>query len=839
MARDGLTARGNNQSGIFVAEGTNHVTVGGTTPGSGNLIAGNATGVTITNDGTTANLFLGNTVGLAADGSTGVGNVAYGFLLLPGADGNTIGGTSSSARNVISSNGQGITIDGPGLSGNLIQGNYIGVDATGSMARPNDRAGIAVNDSGSNTIGGTVPGAGNVISGNTGPGLIISGANSSANLVVGNLVGLDASGTHSLGNLDLGILVDNAGMNTIGGETLGARNVISGNGQGGLAITGPGSFGAVVSGNLVGTDITGLAAVGNLGDGILLDNAPGVIVGGATGHDSNIVSGNLGNGITIFGSGSVSDLIAGNLVGTDATGNGILSNVLSGVFVNGAPGVTIGGTIDTLRNVISANDQHGVRVAGAASAGTLVLGNLIGTDASGQGALGNFLDGVLLDGSIGVTVGGTVPGSTNILSGNGSSGVEFGGTSTLFNVVSGNLIGTDYLGRFALPNSIGVFVNDAPSNQVGGTTPFSGNLISGNAGPGVEVFGVGGSGNAILGNRIGTDLFGLTAVANQAGVFIDGAPRNLVGGTAIHSGNLISGNLTSGVVVQGTGASGNLIQGNLLGTDATGTRAIGSATGPVPQQQAGILLTDAPGNVIGGSVPSAANVASGNVVGVVIAGFNAQGNLVIGNLLGTDVSGQLAVGNVVGVYVNGSSSNTIGGSTPGFGNLISGNSSTGISLFGPQTTRTVIAGNRIGTNLAGSAAIPNQQGIFVESSPSNTIGGPTKAAGNLISGNAVTGVYLFSGAAGNLIQDNQIGFTATGGKLGNLQYGILFFNAANNINDTSATTGNKIGNSGIGNFREFTGPVTTTSTTTTTTTTKKVTKAAHPKGPAPKSPAHS
>ena len=73
----------------------------------------------------------------------------------------------------------------------------------------------------------------------------------------------------------------------------------------------------------------------------------------------------------------------------------------------------------------------------------------------------------------------------------------------------------------------------------------------------------------------------------------------------------------------------------------------------------------------------------------------------------------------------------------------------------------------------------------------------------------MAGVYLFDGAAGNLIQDNQIGFTAAGRPLGQPPVRHPLFNAANNTVDRSAATGNKIGNSGIGNFREFTGPVTT------------------------------
>ncbi|WP_435009257.1 beta strand repeat-containing protein [Tundrisphaera lichenicola] len=837
VALDGLTLRPNNQSGIFIAEGSNRITVGGTAAGAGNVISGNSVGVTLSNEGSSQNLFQGNLVGLAADGSTYAGNIAYGFLILGGASGNTIGGSAPGARNVISGNGQGIQINGPTVEGTVIQGNYVGLDITGRLARGNQRNGIGLNNAARNRIGGTDPGAGNVVSANGGVGIILTGTGSTGNLIDGNLIGLNAAGTqlvdavsNLLGNANYGIQVDNATANTIGGATPSSRNVISGNRLAGIEINGIGSYRTVVSGNLIGLDITGKVARGNRAEGILIDNAPGVVIGGATGHDGNIISGNSGNGISIVGAGSFYDVIAGNLIGVDASGLVPLGNALSGVFVSDAPGVTIGGTIATLRNVITGNAQHGVRISGLGSTGSKVLGNLIGVDASGRNAPGNDIDGVFLDSTTRVTVGGTVSGSGNTISGNGNAGVDFGGVATIANAVSGNLIGTDLSGRVALPNGLGVYINNAPFNVVGGTLPFSGNLISGNTGSGVQISGLGAKGNAVQGNRIGTDLLGMSALANVAGIFIDGAPSNLIGGLSLGAGNLISGNLNGGVILQGTNASGNLIQANLIGTDVTGNRAIAPVDGSIPLQQSGVLLTDAPGNVIGGSIAAAANVVSGNIAGVVIAGFNARGNLVVGNRLGTNASGKAAVANTTGVYINGSASNTIGGSTTGSMNLISGNTSTGINLFGPQTTGNLIAGNRIGTDRTGTAAIPNPTGIFIQNASSNTIGGTSSASGNLISGNSITGVYFFDQSANNLVQRNTIGFKAGGGALGNLEYGVLLYNASNNTVPRSGSDANKIGNSGIGNFREFTGPV-PTSTTTTSSTSKNARKSATPKGP--------
>jgi titin len=224
---------------------------------------------------------------------------------------------------------------------------------------------------------------------------------------------------------------------------------------------------------------------------------------------------------------------------------------------------------------------------------------------------------------------------------------------------------------------------------------------------------------------------------------------------------------------------------------------------------------------------------------VVIAGFDAQGNLVVGNLIGLDATGEHAVANGTGVYINGSASNTIGGSIPGSTNVISGNSATGVYIYGTQSTGNVVAGNDIGTDATGTAAIPNVNGVFLELATSNTIGGSTALAGNLISGNTVAGVYLYNQAIGNVIQRNRIGVSATGKKLGNLQYGILLYNAASNTAPTSGAGANTIANSGIGNFREFTGSTSTTTSTSTSSKTSKssvkskkvAVKSVHPTGP--------
>ena len=182
-----------------------------------------------------------------------------------------------------------------------------------------------------NTIGGTVAGSGNVISGNTGDGILIYGSGATGNLVEGNYIGTNAAGTAALANTGGGVqITGGATNNTIGGITAtpgtGAGNVISGNGNDGIDIFGSGTTGNVVAGNLIGTDIKGANALPNAVNGLQISQ-------GLDGqHDrrpdhhartgaGNVISGNRSDGIDISDSGTTENVVAGNLIGTDITGS--------------------------------------------------------------------------------------------------------------------------------------------------------------------------------------------------------------------------------------------------------------------------------------------------------------------------------------------------------------------------------------------------------------------------------------------------------------------------------------------------------------------------------------
>jgi titin len=148
---------------------------------------------------------------------------------------NTIGGTAPGARNVISGNRVGVL---PGLNGNLVQGNFIGTDVTGTAALGNSSDGVTFGSvSNSNTIGGTAAGACNVISGNQLNGVRIAGARTNGNVVQGNFIGTQMDGTSPLGNTGHGLLITVfTSMNTIGGTAMGAGNTIVFNGGDGVFV---------------------------------------------------------------------------------------------------------------------------------------------------------------------------------------------------------------------------------------------------------------------------------------------------------------------------------------------------------------------------------------------------------------------------------------------------------------------------------------------------------------------------------------------------------------------------------------------------------------------------
>jgi parallel beta-helix repeat protein len=341
------------------------------------------------------------------------------------------------------------------------------------------------------------------------------------------------------------------------------------------------------------------------------------------------------------------------------------------------------------------------------------------------------------------------------------------------------------------------------------------NLVSGNGGTGIAITGASASGNVIAGNHVGTDATGSYSIGNAAdGILITNAPNNTVGGTnGVTPGgactgdcNLTSGNHANGIGIWQSAASGNVVKGNYAGVDNSGRNAL-------PNGDIGFEAQDAPNNTIGGTAAAERNVFSGNLgAGASLTGSSAFGNQVIGNIIGPDVTGQVGMGNhKMGVnigspsggsnnahnnFIGGTSGTTPAGSCTGACNVISSNAWNGVYISGSTGGGNSIIGNHIGMNSSGGGATGNVlDGVGIIDSPNNTVGGNTTDARNVIAANGANGVVVIGNSSGgNRIVANYIGETVDQGIVANRGNGISI---AGGIN--TAILGNDIdGNAYMG-----------------------------------------
>ncbi|MEK7685472.1 MAG: immunoglobulin domain-containing protein, partial [Verrucomicrobiota bacterium] len=404
----------------------------------------------------------------ANGGLTERGNASHGVTISGGAHSNVIGGDSPGKRNVISHNaGWGVGITDVGTTNNLVIGNYIGTDGTGAAPLGNDM-GILIGDAGYNRIGGDRPEHRNVISGNRFTDVMIGGEGAGYNVVSANFVGTDASGSGTFhGATAYGVRIENgAKNNVVGGTSAGERNAI----VNGIYLVYGGTSSNKIVGNFIGTDATGTIPLG--GDGIEISwGSQHVTV------ERNVISGLVGNGVDLSGQGTMFNTVRANYIGTDVTGTKPLGNQGFGINIwGGASANLIGGDAPGDGNVISANGSYGIQIHGTGSVSNRVSGNRIGTDPSGTIALGNASGGVyIVDGAQHNRVGGTNSGQGNLVAFNKGDGVQVSGANTIGNSISGNSIHSN--GRQAIKlldggnNNLGApVIQPASSNSVAGVT---------------------------------------------------------------------------------------------------------------------------------------------------------------------------------------------------------------------------------------------------------------------------------------------------------------------------------------------------------------------------------
>lgn len=370
-----------------------------------------------------------------------------------------------------------------------------------------------------------------------------------------------------------------------------------------------------------GTLIRGLAISG-FGVGVRINGSPRNTI------TDDTVSGNDGNGIVITGDPATGNVVQRCKIGTNSAGNAANNNAGYGVIVSGgASNNTIGSATAGNGNVISGNSYGGVKLTDPGTTNNVVAGNRIGTDASGTVHVSNGDSGIsILNGASSNLIGGLNAGSANVVSGNNANGIDINGSGTSGNVVEGNFIGTDRLGRNAVPNEEGINITGgASNNMIGGTSPAARNILSGNFDNGVDIHDEGTTGNRVRGNFIGTDASGNIGVPNRGdGVLVvNGASKNTIGGIIAGAGNTIAFNLGNGVAIgqrvdestDGVAVYDNSIFSNVqlgidLGDDGVTANTDSQGWGPNLRQNTPVLsnvTTDGQSTTVQGTLSGTAN----------------------------------------------------------------------------------------------------------------------------------------------------------------------------------------------------------------------------------------
>ena len=755
----GTAAQANEGIGVFIDSSPNN-NVGGLTAAERNLISGNLfSGVHLSGQSATGNRVLGNLIGTDLSGTVALGNGNFG-VFVEGAPGNIVGGASAAARNLISGNaGSGVAIALAGANGNLVQGNFIGTQADGVSALPNLSDGVVFDLGASgNSIGGTNAGEGNRIAFNSNDGVLV--LDGTGNRVLSNSIHSNGTTAQHLG-IDLGpqgVTPNDAGDGDAGANNLqnfpvlSSAAIISGSTTvaGALNSTPGANFrieffsnpSCDPSGTGEGRTFLGFRNVTTDGAGDAVFSAgpfAGVVVGQAvTATATNTATNDTSEFSTCVTAANATTLTVTN---TNDIGAGSLRQAL--LDSNGTPGVqTIqfnipGAGVHTIAPTSALPDItdpliiDGYTQPGA-SANTLAVGD--------DAVLLIELNGTNPGGAVGLRItsgGSTVRGL--VINRFGGGGIRL--TTAGGNTITGNFIGTNTAGTAGQANTgNGVFIDNSPNNNIGGSSPADRNVISGNVEDGIRIDGAGATGNRVRGNFIGTNLTGTAAIPGNVGggIFINGgASNNFVGGSAAGEGNLISGNSGNGITILFTSTVSNVVQGNRIGTNASGTAAIGNTN-------AGVLISGSSGNTVGGTSAGARNLISGNAgSGILLNGTGANANVIQGNFIGTQGDGASALPNVsdgVGV-INGAHNNTIGGTDPGAGNVIAFNNGDGVSVSSAAGTGNRILSNSIRTN--GTTALH----LGIDLGPDGTT--PNDAGDADVGGNNLQNFPLINSAVSN------------------------------------------------------------------------------------------
>ncbi|HTO48732.1 MAG TPA: DUF4347 domain-containing protein, partial [Burkholderiales bacterium] len=784
----GTAALGNGETGIWLNRGNNN-TIGGAAAGAGNVISGNGfsggwQGVLVQNsDG---NLIQGNLVGTNAAGTAAMPNGWAGIELNTGSDNNSVIG------NLVSGN----TKDGIVIwqsTGNIVQGNTIGTNLAGTGG--NGQSGVWITDASNNTIGGTSVGQGNLISGNVRAGVEVDGTSSTAsgNVMLGNSIynngglGIDLNPNPTSFPFGDGVTANDPGDTDAGPNGLQNYPVLA------LAITNGSQI--QISGTLNSTANTAFRIeffASSTSDSS--GNGEGQRYLGAV----TVTTDSSGN--AVFSKIVLpAAVLAGEYITATATGGSGTSEFAQNIQATPAHEIrgTVFDDVDGDANIAEAGTGAftGAMVKlylddgdGVIDAGDL-LQSIATTNASGQYSFGGLLDGtyyVVVDsktlspntavwadqtyGSAGsalgagfASVGGALYGGRNPAISDDASSLLTAEHVTKVTVANASVASVDSgFSMSAIVSNRGDAGDDDPANprmQQGTLRQF---ILNSNALALTQsaYFAIGAVGSqqtiAVTGAALPmiTDAVVLDARTQggagyagpplielsgaSAGANVDGLTLGAAASTV--RGFVIDRFSRDGIAI--AAGSGSTVAGNWIGTSASGALDAGNG-------RYGIQVASA-GNTIGGLTTADRNVVSGNDSDGIMLG--AGGNTVMGNYVGTDATGTFAIANSEdGIWVNAASGNTIGGSSAGARNVISGNAWSGIDLSGGGSNN-VIRGNYIGPNAAGAGAIGNvSQGVYIHDGTGTQVGGTNAGDGNVISGNGGRGVEVDSGNGDSIL----------------------------------------------------------------------------------------
>ncbi len=767
---------GNTKQGIKVLNSANAII-------TDNVISGNDLGgIWIVGGLSSGAVVTGNMIGLNSAGDTVVDLVSAGYgIFVDNVTHVTIGGSAVADRNVISGNGgYGIVIKGA-ATGTAIDGNYVGLSAIGEDALPNRSGGIYLDGASDASIGS---GAGNLISGNAGSGVILSSADNIT--IENNVIGLDVDGDTDLGNTSHGINMAASSNVAI------TSNVLSANDGSGLRIV-DGSTAVLVKSNRVGLAVGSELDLGNTSHGIHIDNSSDNMIGDTDTALGNRIAYNGGDGVYIanttpatydsYGNAIVGNKIYSNVgLGIDLEPNGITDNdtddpddgpnYLQNFAVFTAKKTTGGILINGSLNTDIASLRRNYRIE-------FFVSNTCDTSGYGEGTTRIDVYNLAVTANTTNIVDYKIN-TTSVAEG------QFITATVTYNEQTGGLKDTSEFSPCAVvqkedsPGSSGVFVvnstgdasdatpGDKKCDVGGGECTLRAAIEEVNMGadpPYTISFNIAGATPHTISLTSALDTITTPVIIQGKPIGYTGAPIIVLDGSGagasvdglrVQSSDSVIDGLS---IVNFSGAAvklltnGITVQNNYLGMDPDGATKSGNQSGVYVDGKFGNYILD--------------NLISGNGYGIRLVGTGAKNNTIQGNYIGTDSTGLVDKGNSIdGIRIEGGNDNKIGGTNSGEGNLISGNDSDGIEVSG-GSTGTKIYGNMIGIKANGASGLKNTgYGINLNSTSGNFV-----TNSNTIAYNGLSGVYVSSGT-GNLISRNSI--------FGNTNSGIVLASGGNN-----------------------------------------------------------